>query len=283
MKRTLPKKPLLILGTALLFAALIAGGLKFKDVFYTGDPAPKGDSEEQIAEEETPEQTPAESDPEPTEETPAPKPPASTPNPPAPISNSPDSVGSIWWVVNKTRPLNPKTYVPSNLVTPSVKKRTQDSTMRIRGDVAGPVQQLFAAAGAAGYDPMFSSGYRSYQVQTSLYNNYVASDGQAAADTYSARPGYSEHQTGLAFDICNAGGCSLEAEFANTGLGQWVAAHAHEYGFTIRYRSGKQHITGYTYEPWHLRYVGKDLAAQLYQSDKTLEEHFGLPAAPNYP
>ena len=105
------------------------------------------------------------------------------------------------------------------------------------------------------------SGYRSYSQQASLYDSYVRQYGQATADTLAARPGFSEHQTGLAMDIGNASGvCALQACFATTPAGKWAAANAATYGFIIRYPAGAEAVTGYTYEPWHLRYVGRDLA-----------------------
>lgn len=113
------------------------------------------------------------------------------------------------------------------------------------------------------------SGYRSYDYQTSLYNNYVAIDGEDAANRYSAKPGYSEHQTGLAFDIGE-----LNYQFGETPAGIWLAQHAHEYGFIIRYPQGKENVTGYMYEPWHVRYLG-DQASSVYASGLTLEEYLG--------
>ena len=111
------------------------------------------------------------------------------------------------------------------------------------------------------------SGFRSYSYQSTLYNNYVARDGKAAADTYSARPGHSEHQTGLAMDINMA-----SSAFDNTPAAKWLAAHCAEYGFIIRYPQGKQDITGYKYESWHVRYLGKQLAKEVTDSGLTLEE-----------
>lgn len=121
------------------------------------------------------------------------------------------------------------------------------------------------------------SGYRSYPTQVQLYNRYVARDGKKAADKYSARPGYSEHQTGLTFDV---GGVNsdknLYASFGKTKEGQWIAKNAHKYGFIVRYPKGKEKVTGYQYEPWHLRYLGKGTATKVYQSGKTLEEYVEL-------
>ncbi|MDO0978793.1 M15 family metallopeptidase [Staphylococcus hominis] len=139
------------------------------------------------------------------------------------------------------------------------------------------LQQLFSAAQKEGINLYKISGYRSYPTQVQLYNRYAARDGKKAADKYSARPGYSEHQTGLTFDI---GGVNsdknLYASFGKTKEGQWIAKNAHKYGFIVRYPKGKEKVTGYQYEPWHLRYLGKDTATKVYQSGKTLEEYVGL-------
>ena len=129
---------------------------------------------------------------------------------------------------------------------------------------------LVSAASKAGLNMILRSGFRSYSHQQSLYNNYVARDGKAQADRYSARPGHSEHQTGMAIDVN-----SLEQTFANSREGKWLAVHAHEYGFIIRYPKGKESVTGYMYEPWHIRYIG-DLAPEIYASGLTLEEYLGV-------
>ena len=118
-----------------------------------------------------------------------------------------------------------------------------------------------------------ASGFRSYSSQNIIYNNYVKRDGKAAADTYSARPGHSEHQTGLAIDINQ-----ITTAFGTTNEGKWVAKNCYKYGFIIRYPYAKESITGYIYEPWHLRYVGVELATKLYNGGNwiTLEEYFGI-------
>ncbi len=136
---------------------------------------------------------------------------------------------------------------------------------------AAAYRKMKAAAAKQGMTLTICSGYRSYWTQDALYKRYCAQDGRAAADTYSARPGYSEHQTGLAIDLNN-----VTDSFANSKEGRWVAAHCHEYGFIIRYPKGKQKITGYMYEPWHVRYVGVKLATKLHDSGLTLEEYLGI-------
>jgi len=187
-----------------------------------------------------------------------------------------DSASSLQVVVNKHRQLNPAAYVPGQLV------RVQAE--RLRAPAADAYKQFAKAAKAAGVNVMPISGYRSFSEQASLYDSYVRQYGQATADTLAARPGYSEHQTGLAMDIGNASGtCALQACFANTPAGRWAAEHGWEYGFIIRYPAGAQAITGYTYEPWHLRYVGKVIAEDMQSTGiATLEKYFGLEAAPDY-
>jgi D-alanyl-D-alanine carboxypeptidase len=114
-------------------------------------------------------------------------------------------------------------------------------------------------------------------LQKQFYDSYVGQDGQEAADRYSARPGTSEHQTGISFDATSLSEtCHLEICFETTPEGKWIAEHAHEYGFIIRYLKDKESVTGYQYEPWHLRYVGKELAAELKRTGLTMEEFFGL-------
>lgn len=189
-----------------------------------------------------------------------------------------DQPGSLWWIVNKSRALT-SGYVPENLVNPAVALRLGAGAqeMHIRGDVAPSVQKMFTDAASAGHALLFASGYRSEGMQAQLYNNYVRMDGQAAADRYSAKPGTSEHQTGLAFDVClQNSGCSLVESFGQTPAGIWIAENAHTYGFVVRYQPGKESITGYMYEPWHLRYVGPELATELRKTGQTMEEYFGL-------
>lgn len=183
--------------------------------------------------------------------------------------------GSIWVVVNKQRPLDPKTYAPDDLTSVG-------GGQRLRAEAASALSKLITDAKMADLYISPLSGYRSYSTQVSVYNNEVAANGQAVADTQSARPGYSEHQTGLAIDV-GGGGCGIEDCFGNTNEGKWVAANAYKYGFIIRYIPGKQTITGYRAEPWHIRYVGAALATEMRnQNIQTLEEFFGLPAALNY-
>ncbi|OGL34798.1 hypothetical protein A3F65_03715 [Candidatus Saccharibacteria bacterium RIFCSPHIGHO2_12_FULL_47_16b] len=180
---------------------------------------------------------------------------------------------SLWAVVNKGRVL-PNDYVPAGLRQPS----GGDSNQSLRNDAATALEKLFNDALPSGYDLVLYSGYRSYSLQVGVYNGFVKSQGQQMAEKFSARPGHSEHQTGLAADVSSiTGKCTLEQCFAYTSEGKWLAANAYKYGFIIRYQSGRQNLTGYEYEPWHLRYVGTELAAEINRTDQTLEQFFELP------
>lgn len=119
------------------------------------------------------------------------------------------------------------------------------------------------------------STFRDFARQKELYEGYVAKDGQEKADRYSARPGFSEHQTGLAFDIGESGAEQhwAAASFGDTEAGKWVADNAHRFGFILRYPEGKEQLTGYMHESWHFRYVGKEAAKEIYDADITLEEY----------
>lgn len=187
-----------------------------------------------------------------------------------------DSADSLQVVVNKHRLLTPTSYVPASLV--------KVSGERLRKEAATAYIRFSKAAKAAGINVRTISGYRSYAEQQSLYTNYVAQYGQATADTLAARPGYSEHQTGLATDIGNASGvCALRACFANTPAGRFAADEGWKYGFIVRYPAGAQSTTGYTHEPWHLRFVGVALATAMKAAGvTTLERCFGLEDAPDY-
>jgi hypothetical protein len=131
--------------------------------------------------------------------------------------------------------------------------------------------ELQDAADESGYSLPIVSGFRSYNFQKDLYERYVYEDGQADADTSSARPGHSEHSTGLAFDVG-----SVTSSYGVTPAGKWLAKNCHKYGFIVRYPQGKSDITGYIYEPWHIRYLGVENATKVYESGLTLEEYLGV-------
>lgn len=176
---------------------------------------------------------------------------------------------SLWVVVNKQRPLDPIDYSPSDLTDAS-------NSHKLRAEAAEHIKQLIDAAKNDGHSVAVYSSYRSYERQKTVYEQEVRTHGQAVADSQSAKPGHSEHQTGLAVDV-GGDGCVIEECFGDTPSGKWVEANAHRFGFIVRYPKDKQAITGYKYEPWHLRYVGIELASEMKNTNtSTLEEFFDL-------
>ncbi|HET7302465.1 MAG TPA: M15 family metallopeptidase [Candidatus Saccharimonadales bacterium] len=192
---------------------------------------------------------------------------------------------SMWVVVNKQRPLNPVNYAPALTIPNIPLAATTDMEKHVGAAMAPHLESLVAAAKKDGILLNLQSGYRSYSFQVALYNRYVSEQGKAVADTQSARPGHSEHQTGWAADLGTPDkpACDVEECFGDTAAGKWLADNSYKYGFIIRYPKDKQGTTGYIYEPWHVRYVGTDLATEMHNKGvTTLEEFFGLPAAPDY-
>ena len=168
-------------------------------------------------------------------------------------------------IANKTYSL-PSNFAPNNLVT-------INGYIKVVDYVKDAFLSLSSDAKAIGLNIYASSGYRSYSNQKYIYENYVSMDGKENADRYSARAGYSEHQTGLAIDVN-----TIDMSFDNTSESVWLRENAYKYGFIIRYPKGKEEITGYMYEPWHIRYVGKELSNKLYKDGSyiTLEEYYGI-------
>lgn len=191
---------------------------------------------------------------------------------------------SPWLVVNKHRPLSPADYVPADLVQPNVALAVSGEAAQLNSTTAAAAEQMFAAAAQDGVTMTLASGYRSYGTQVATYNSYVASRGQAEADTASARPGFSEHQTGWSFDIGDGGGaCSFQPCFADQPAAVWAKANGHRFGFVVRYPWMLHETTGYYYESWHLRFIGVEAATDMANRGiATLEEYFGLEAAPGY-
>ena len=192
-----------------------------------------------------------------------------------------DEADSLWVVVNKLRPLNPIDYAPIDLVAPNV-PAAFDPLMR--KEASDALEAMYAEAVEAGVAFRIQSSYRSYTTQLRVKANSVARLGQTISDQRSARAGYSEHQTGLAVDLTTPSGrCTLDACFAQTPEGEWLADNAWRFGFILRYLDGKSDIHGYVFEPWHFRYVGLELAEEIHvQGNPTLEELFGLDPAPDY-
>ena len=189
------------------------------------------------------------------------------------VVENPDSLSVL---VNKNYSL-PEDYEPQDLVLLDVPLYNEDVTNEanyLREEAANALKNLFLAAREEGYALIARSGYRSYETQASLYQRYVEKDGVEAADTYSARPGHSEHQTGLTIDITSDsvhGG--LTEAFGETEEGKWVKDNAHQFGFIIRYPQERVSETGYQYEPWHLRYVGIESATEMYNDQLILEDY----------
>ena len=213
--------------------------------------------------------------------------PTITPTPTVPVfdktARSVDDPASVWVVVNKSRGLNPAGFVPPDLVYPAV---TYVNRQPMRQEAATAlVAMLSAARSEANLAFSVQSAYRSYETQTSVYNDDAARNGRAAADTDTARPGHSEHQTGLAIDLSAVpASCSLASCLGETPHGKWLAANAWRFGFLLRYPADKVPITGFTYEPWHFRYIGVPLATEMHRTGiTTLEEFFGLPGGTTYP
>ena len=229
------------------------------------------------------------------ERTPAPAPttasptvtevPTPTPSPTEPPSPAErfdiDDPASLTVVVNKQRPLIPADWSPTELVHPA--GIDSPNGQPLRPEAAAALEAMHAAAQEHGIRLVLYSGYRSFDLQTRLFATYSAQSGVEAAETFSARPSHSEHQTGLAADLGDGSGCSMQECFENTTAGQWLRENAYRFGFILRYDRGEQATVGYIYEPWHFRFIGVEIAGEMHEQGITnLEDYFGLPAAPGY-
>ena len=185
---------------------------------------------------------------------------------------------SMLVLVNKNYALS-EDYEPSDLVLPNVLStdynQNQNQNIYLRKEAAIHLEQLFyAAQNEAGLTLLARSGYRSYQTQISLYDRYVSQNGTEKADTFSARAGHSEHQTGLAMDVtADSVNRQLVTDFGLTPEGIWLKENAHRFGYIIRYLEGREDETGYQYEPWHIRYVGVEAATEIYENNWILEQY----------
>lgn len=189
----------------------------------------------------------------------------------------------VWFVVNKTTPMEPIDFAPSDWAAPA--GVPVGNLAAVRTDIAPTVTAMSEASVAAGTGQIgMQNGYRGYSVQQRIHDDRVASLGKEAGERLAARPGYSEHQSGIAMDVfgCTPG-CSSSEQFGTTTTYAWVVEHSWEFGWIIRYEDGQTPVTGYDPEAWHLRYIGPELAAAYHAGGfRTLEEFFGLPAAPGY-
>jgi len=181
-------------------------------------------------------------------------------------------------LVNKTHHLD-KDYWPDDLVTVSscVEGVGDSNTKKLRKVAADALEELIAGAAADGYQIKMRTGFRSYDYQVTLFNSYAQKNGEEAANKFSARAGESEHQSGLCCDVSSPSvGWAISYEYDDTPEGKWLEEHGHEYGFIIRYLPGKEDITGYNAEPWHIRYVGIDAATEIYEKGICFEEYLGI-------
>lgn len=187
-----------------------------------------------------------------------------TPTTPVDVFPAPTTDPLVTTVLNKKHPISPLTYSPSDLVTVGSQK--------LRSEAAAAYTLMFDKANTAGIALTPVSGFRSYDAQKTLFDNYVKQDGKEKAETYSARPGYSEHQTGLTMDIG-----LVDDSFKDSSASKWLLENAYKYGWILRYPSDKVAVTGYMYEPWHWRYVGVTVAADMKAKNiTTLEEYYGV-------
>lgn len=193
------------------------------------------------------------------------------------IVDEPTTEEAIQYIEGQELPTEP-TYIDGILI--ANKKFPLPSTFAPgeSKEARAAFEEMAAAALLEDYSLIAFSTYRSFDYQTDLYNRYVERDGIEEADRYSARPGYSEHQTGLAFDIgeVNQEQHFASSSFGDTDAGKWLAENAHLYGFIMRYPEGKEPVTGYMHEAWHFRYVGVEIAKDIYENNGTLEEYLGL-------
>ena len=175
--------------------------------------------------------------------------------------------------------VNGVTYIDGVLIANKTYSLPANYGSGITGTTQSAFDKMKGDANSQGFNLYIGSGYRSYYDQKYIYNNYVNRDGRAAADTYSARAGHSEHQTGLAFDVCerNTSAC-ISSWFNDTEPAKWMSDNCYKYGLILRYPKGKDNLTGYMYESWHFRYVGVELATKLYNGGDwiTLEEYYGI-------
>jgi len=191
-------------------------------------------------------------------------------------AHSTSDPSSIWVIVNKTHPIEPPDFRPEVALVRGY---------QVAVPAAEPLEELMAAADAEGLGLKIASAFRSYDYQLGVHADLVAARGEAEADRVSARAGHSEHQTGLAVDLVTPAdpGCDFEACFADTPAGRWLASESWRFGFVVRYRSGTTAITGYSPEPWHLRFVGPELAAELDRTGGTTLEEFFDVSGGDYP
>ncbi|MGL5614994.1 MAG: M15 family metallopeptidase [Sarcina sp.] len=177
-------------------------------------------------------------------------------------------------LVNKNNPLD-ENYKPTDLVVPNVKLTCSRDSERshLRKEAADALEEMFKAAQKENIELYLCSGFRSSEYQASLFNQSLMNKGKTHTDKYVAKPNHSEHQSGLGVDItASTVNYSLEQYFENTKEGKWLADNSYKYGFILRYTKDRESDTGYAFEPWHFRYVGKDLSSYIYKNNLILED-----------
>ena len=198
-----------------------------------------------------------------------------------------DVAGHQWVLLNKSRPLNPIDFAPESIRAMESSASLDNSRgLRLNVDAASALEEMADVMFAEGPGQMFvNSAYRTYEYQGELFEQKAGQYGEAEALLRSAKAGYSEHQTGLAVDLSvPAQGSAIMQCFGDTVGGIWIAENSWRFGYIVRYEEGTSEITGFTYEPWHLRYIGKPISKMYHESGmNTLEEFWGFPAAPTYP
>ncbi|KMJ57297.1 hypothetical protein AB685_18030 [Bacillus sp. LL01] len=244
------------------------------DVFFEKEPA------EQDVQEGSEEVASVEDDPEESTNEEQPSQPGDSEEPAE--SGEPEAIpvvanpGAMNVMVNKFWSL-PEGYRPGDLIKPNVPFSFGDENSdrsKLRAEAAESLEVMFNVAKGEGIELYARSGFRSYETQAAIFKNEVATFGYEQAVLYVALPGTSEHQTGLAMDItAKSVGLELVEKFEGTAEGKWLAENAHHYGFILRYPKGQTNITGYAFEPWHFRYVGVEIAGEIYAKGITLEEY----------
>lgn len=185
-------------------------------------------------------------------------------------SSKADTSKGMYTLVNKFYYLD-ENFSPDDIV--STEPKYSRDTAKLNKTAYENFVKMADAASKDGLTIKITTAYRNYNFQSILYNNYVKSDGVKAADTYSARPGYSEHQLGYSADLTNGNNVSFD-DFETTKEFEWLSENAYKYGFILRFPKGKDYLTGYKYESWHYRYVGLDIAKYIYENDITYEEYY---------
>ena len=188
--------------------------------------------------------------------------------------DNPEAKASVTVKVTQRPTYSEATYINGILVVNKTYGLPASYNPGVDATAKSALDAMIAGAEKDGIKLWVESGFRSWDLQTTIYTNYVSREGQTAADRYSARPGHSEHQTGLAFDMN-----SFDQAFGSTPEGMWLSEHSWEYGFHMRYPKDKEDITGFMYEPWHVRYLGYELAKTLHESGQVLEEYLGITSA----